>query len=354
MVSFVGLPAIASANPSIPGSSSGAAGPIWLPNYGNDSIIAINPATMQIETTIPNAGDHPLVIKEETPDHSRLFVANFGPFSSYISVIDVASRSVITRIPTLLASYCVIQLSHDGRYLYVPTAASVMQVIDTHSLAVVRTIPLWLPPSIGHVELSPDDKQFYTVNSAGFGTKYDTASGAPLAPPIFLDGTAGGWGATSTDGRTFYSVNFFGGVTAVDTQSWRVKYVIPTAISDGPISATLTPDGRQIWICNYQANNIIVADTATGAIVRTIPTQGGAVYAGFSGDGKTAYITTVADGAWLPAWNPLIGQYYAKDEAYWATLLNLDTSVSAYDIPTGTFGKSLTVKGAFTAGTYPG
>ncbi|MGY2061038.1 YncE family protein, partial [Nocardia gipuzkoensis] len=146
------------ANPSIPGSTSGPGGPIWLPNYGTGSVLRIDPESLAVQQEVPNVGDHPLVIKA-LPDGSRMFVGNFGPVNPLtwnVSVVDMPSGRVVARIPTLGAPYATITLSQDTHYLFVPTSLSLVQVIDTSTLAVVRTMPVLLPPNPAHIEVSPD------------------------------------------------------------------------------------------------------------------------------------------------------------------------------------------------------
>ncbi|MFG1792168.1 cytochrome D1 domain-containing protein [Nocardia sp. NPDC049149] len=337
------------ANPAIPGSASGPDGPIWVPNFGTGAVAAVDPATMQLVSEIPNVGDHPMVIKE-LPDHSRLFVGNFGPLTWNVSVIDTATRSVIARIPTIGAAYEVIQLSHDGRYLYVPTSLSVIDVFDTHTLQLARTLPIALPPLPVHVEIAPDDSVLYALTASGQATKYDANTGAMLAPPIFLNGLVPGWGAMSLSGDTIYAVNTHSGVTIIDTKSWSVTRTISLPFDAEPISGTLTPDGSRLWVCDYYTKEILVLDAHTGDILNRIATPSFPVYAGFSPDGHTAYVTVVSDGLKLGFWSPLTDPF----QQMIAEQLNLDTSLIAYNVDTGEPGPKLTVKGAFFAGVFPG
>lgn len=355
------FPAAVQANPSISGSTSGPDGLIWMPNYGANSVNAFDPETLDVVKTIPSVGDHPLVLKM-LPDQSRMFVGNFGPASFNVSVIDMKTESVITRIPTFGPAYAVSILSHDGRFLYVPTGFSVVHVIDTQSLQIVRTLPIALPPGPAHMELSPDDSTMYLFSGAGTVTKYDANSGAVLAPPLFLGGFMPGWGAVSEDGNTVYAVNFFSGLTTIDTRTWTITKVLPLPIAAGPLSATLSPDGSQIWICNYFQNEVLVVDTRSGDPIRTIPTELSPVYVGFSSDGNKAFISFVdgSSGAiddsqvpFVPGVSDLI-EAYGGANAYAAIALGLDTSLVAYDTHSATPVKSTTLKGALVAGVYPG
>lgn len=276
--------ATALANPSISGSTSGPGGPIWIPNYGTGSVLRVDPDTLSVQQEVPAVGDHPMVIKA-LPDGSRMFVGNFGPGNPLtwnVSVIDMPSGQVVKRIPTLGAPYATIILSKDARYLFVPTSLSMTQVIDTQTLEVVRTIPVLLPPGPAHIEVSPDGSSIYVMAATGVLTKYDAYTGAVQAPPLFLNGSTPGWGALSADGSTIYTVNFWSGVTMVDVATWTVKKTVFMDLWAEPISATLSPDGTQLWVCLYNSDEVIILDARTGDEINRFKTDGAAVYAGFS------------------------------------------------------------------------
>ncbi|MFJ4654253.1 hypothetical protein ACIP5Y_23545 [Nocardia sp. NPDC088792] len=350
----------ASANPTISGSSSGPGGSIWLPNYSKGSVVELDPETLQLQQEIPAVGDHPLVMKA-MPDGKRMFVGNFGPgnpLNWYITVIDIPSGKVVDRIPTVGAPYATFILSQDARYLFVPTSLLLTQVIDTQTLEVVRTIPVALPPIPGHIEVSPDNKSLYVMSSLGTLTKYDTETGAVTAPVLFLNGNSTGWGAMSADGNTLYAINFFSGVAIVDVPSWTVRTTKFFGLWDEPISATLTPGGKELWVCMYNSDEVVVLNAQTGAEVRRFGTPGeGAVYVGFSPDGKIAYLSGISDGVPLPYWHPLAGWYHAKQQAWeplMTNIMNLDGSLTTYDTTTLQPIRKYSAKGALVAGIYPG
>lgn len=336
------------------GGSTPTDGHIWMPNYGAASVDEIDPATMQKSTTVPFVGDHPLVVRTN-PDGSRLFVGNFGPFDWSVSVIDTASKQMIKKIPLLGAAYAVIQMSADGRHLYVPTSTSLVQVIDTTTLEVVRTIPILLPPGLAHLEVSPDESSIYAYGLATI-TRYDAHTGLPTAPPLFIDGITPGWGAINSDGSMLYAVNFWGGITWIDPIDWKiVRNVRIDPWNSNPISATLSPDGTELWVCNYSTDDVRILDAHTGEEKRRFSTNGAAVYIGFSEGGHKAYLTEVADGAPLPYFSPLVanGLYRAKDEAWFGPLLGLKTRVAEYDTATLQRGRVFETDGVYVSGVYP-
>ncbi len=318
----------AHANPTIPGSVSGDTDIAYLPMTFDSTVEAVNLRTRQVEKAF-HVAPGALVIKE-TLDHRKLYVSNFGidfgsvvrpgpHVASEVSVIDKAAGTVRS-IPTIGPPYAVLQLSYDGRYLYVPTALSVIQVIDTQTDAVVRTLPIALPPFPAHLEISPDDSTLYVMSGAGTITKYDAVTGQVIGLPLFTNGLLPGWGALSTDGKRLYAVNLFGAVVMVDVDSWTLGPQFKSSVTDGALSATLTPDSADLWVCNRTAGTIEIFDAVTARKKGEVRTNGGPAYAGFSADGAKAYVSVGDSG--------LIGPGYL--DVYDAHTLTLD-----YRIPVG-------------------
>ncbi|KAA0021346.1 hypothetical protein [Antrihabitans cavernicola] len=342
-------PATAGAMPQIPGSTT-KDGLIWLPIYGEGSVQAIDPVTRKVVVTIPGVADHPLVVRA-TPDGKRLFVNSFGPLVWTMNVIDVPSRRVIKTVTTAGAPYAVTQMSHDGRYLYMPTQLSLVQVMDTQTLDIVRTLPVLLPPGAAHMEITNDDQSIIVLAAPGTATQYNAFTGALEKPPIFLDGFVPGWGETSMDGNTVYGVNFYSGVTAVNTKGWYVERVIPDGSLAAPISATLTPDGKQMWVCNFGDNSLVILDPHTGQIIKRIVNPDGTpVYAGFSSDGKTAYVSNLGGNA---AQFPALLHPFKLAYAFFSAPLGVHSTLDFYDTATLTRTGQLPVGAAPIAGAYP-
>ncbi|KAA0024404.1 YncE family protein [Antrihabitans cavernicola] len=343
-------PATAAANPTIPGSTTGPNGLVYLPMYGEGSVIAVDPVANKVVRTYPGIGDHPLVLKMSL-DQKKVFVGNFGPVGWSVAVIHV-DTGVVTQIPTLGPAWAVSQLSHDGRYFYVPTALSVTQVIDTQTEKVVRTLPILVPPIPAHLEVSNDDKTLYVMSGPGTVTGYDTVTGAVTKPPLFLNGAVSAWGALNARGDKLYAVNYLSGITVVDTTTWsvdRTTFFEPLA---GAISATLTPDGKQLWVCGVGDGQIRVLDAETGHTERIFKDPTGAViYAGFSPDSKTAYLSSL--GPWTSNIPDLL-QALKFGAAFFSGTIGTKGSFDQYDTTTFQMKKSLPLDGTPIAGAYPG
>ncbi|MDE8649676.1 hypothetical protein PXH69_32395 [Rhodococcus qingshengii] len=307
LVSLVAIGAMAipaSAEPLGPGESSSDPGIAYIPSdypFGADSSVrALNIDTGEVERKFP-VGPGPLVVKESF-DHSKLYVSSLGvglrndgpgiQAESALSIIDKETGDV-RKVQTLGPPFAVIQLSADGRNLYIPTAASVVQVLDTTTDTIIRTIPTLLPPSVVHIEVSPDEKDLYTYTGTGVITKYNMETGQPVGAQLTLG--PGGWGTQSRDGRYIYAVNLAGSVAEIDTESFTISKTFKLSTFEVPVSGTLTPDGKQLWLANYAAQNIEVFDTETGSLVHTMKTSGSPSYVSFSQANDDIFYISIAD-----------------------------------------------------------
>ncbi|KAA0021343.1 YncE family protein [Antrihabitans cavernicola] len=263
---------------------------VYLPMYVDSTVQVVDPVDRRVVKTI-GVGGNPIVIRE-TPDHKKLFVAVWDLIHWEMVVIDTATMQVTNRIPTLGPAYAVTQMSDDGRYLFVPTEFSIVQVIDTRTEQIVNNIAIVFPPAPIHLEIAPDNKSFYAFSALSGLGHFDTQTGRLLEPPIFIPGLAPGWGARSADGNTIYAISFgTSNVTWIDARTMTVTKNVFMPLLSTSMSATLTPDGNQIWISNFGTNNVTVMDTRTGDIIHVIPFEDSPLYVGFSADGKTAYVS---------------------------------------------------------------
>lgn len=262
----------------MPGVTNVPGSPIWVPNYGTGSVFRLNADTMEVEAELPFTGDHPMVGKVNA-DGTRLFVGNFGPADFTVTVIDTTTNRVIKKIPTLGAPYATITMSADLKRLYVPTAGSVVHVVNTDTLEIERTIPIYLPPGIAHIEVSPDERWLYANQASGPVTRYNLATGSPEGDILIPTGTAPGWGALSSDGKRLYTVNFINGVTLIDTDAWRVeKNVTVRPYGANPISGSLSPDETELYVANFSSNEVQVLDAFTLELKRTLKTNRGRLH----------------------------------------------------------------------------
>ena len=277
----------------------------YVPVSSTGSVDVIDMQQQKVLKKISNVGDHPTVLRT-LPDRSKIYVDNFGPLSSQIGVIDTASNSVIKKIDTHGVPFASIQLSPDGRYLYVPTTFSVVDVIDTQTDQVVRTLSL---PSLPFgIEVSSDGAVIYVNFSDNTIGAYSAQTGATIHPRIDAKGIGAGWTAISSDGKTLYIANLLSdNVSVLDTVNWKIIKSIYMGPGAEPISLTISPDGKSMYVCNVGTRTVVVVNTQTESVTRTIQMLTTPIAVGFSADSSRAYISDLGPATLTYTVGPLVG-----------------------------------------------
>jgi YVTN family beta-propeller protein len=253
-----------------------------------NAVTIIDTATGSVAGTVAvGAGPERVVL---TRDGRRAYVTNGG--SNSISVIETASDTVTAEIPVGVHPSS-LAVTPDGGRLYVMTDGGAVQVVDTAQNAVVSAIPVG---STGDIAITPDGSRVYVA--AGLVYVIDTATNAVVRSfaaeeaPI-PDVTHNAWSlAISPDGTRAYigviTFNFLnigfsagGNLLVVDTATDTITRTINLFTLPGSIA--LTPDGSRAYvgIQSFWANTgygaaffpgrqIIVIDTISNRIGGTI------------------------------------------------------------------------------------
>ncbi|WP_169853170.1 c-type cytochrome [Anaerohalosphaera lusitana] len=111
--------------------------------------------------------------------------------------------------------------------------------------------------------------------------------------PVFPCGLA-----LSSDTKTLYvtETDSRGRLWAIDCSSGKVEWSIE--VGHSPVSATLTANGRRMYVCDRFSNSISVVDLAAREVVETIPVGREPVDAVLSLDGRTLFVVnSLPDGA---------------------------------------------------------
>ncbi len=190
-------------------------------NNGN-SIKVFDLTTNQVvDTYTAGAGSRP-VMARVTPDGQKLYVTN--QLGNTLTVIDLDTKAV-EKTFTLGNHPTMIEFDEVNKFAYVTVEfANKVSVIDTTSHTLVADIAVGQTP-IG-IQLRPDKKRAYVVNF--------TANGPQFSNP----------GTVS--------------VVDLDPASATYRKVIETIpVGNGPVGATISPDGHQLWVIN-QAGTISI------------------------------------------------------------------------------------------------
>lgn len=278
-------------------------GELWLPEVDNNTIAVIDTATRTVTRRIrtPFPGARPAVLAP-TPDGRKVYCDNFGAFPATVSVHDrVAKTDKSVKVgSTPLGAFT----SNDGTEIFLPETLFTIEVMDVKTDKVVRKFRFPDIP-VGSI-MGPDDR-LYVGFATGLIGVYDPKTGKQLEKPIWSGGAATFWYTFSADGKTLYTdtVNTVG---VIDIPSWKLTKTIPTTggtehkLTDpGAFTSTLSPDGTKLYVCLFGGTGVLVIDTATNKVVRTLPTDGVTTGLVFSADGTRGYISDLGSGTkYLP------------------------------------------------------
>jgi YVTN family beta-propeller protein len=205
-----------------------------------------------------------------------------------VAVIDGASRKVVMQI-AVGDDPSHIELSHDGRRLYVANSGSNdVTIIDTATDSVVATVPTGKRPLLpcvamdGSVYLPSGPDRTVTVLGGDGHVRNTVPVGA--APHDI---------AASPDGRWAYQPNSASHtVTVIDNHNCSVVGEVTVGLGPGHI--VFDTESRFAYVANTVSDDVTVIDASRHEVVATIPAGKGAHLPAISHDGRRGYVANFA------------------------------------------------------------
>lgn len=193
-----------------------------------------------------------------TPDGSRAYVANTGPFAitldepgggagmdrifGEVIVVDTATRDVVERIP--LPEPLSIAISPDGGTAYV-VGTEALFVMDTATNEVIDEAALH---SATHLALTPDGSRIYVAEPLlDLVSIFDAGSLEAETAIVAPAGSRPSRIAFTPDGASaFVSLRNFQSVAVIDTEANEVVDLIPVGLH--PNNLSMCPDGSLLYV----------------------------------------------------------------------------------------------------------
>lgn len=197
-----------------------------------------------------------------------------------LAIVDPASLKIVGRVPSGGAPHEIIA-SADGKFAYISNYASQKGVLKTISVIDLVSQKALAPVDLGtlrapHGLALADGKVYFTAEANKVIGRYDPATNLV----DWVLGTGQNFThmvAVSKDLNTVFTSNIGSNSICVIEQTsnprgkdWNVTVV---AVGKGPEGFDVSPDGHEVWAANSQDGSVSVIDVATKKVTATIDAQ---------------------------------------------------------------------------------
>jgi YVTN family beta-propeller protein len=239
---------------------------IYVINYNDNTISAINGTTNSVVSTIP-VGSKP-VFAAVNPVTNKIYVSN--TFSNSVSVIDGAANSVVSTISTGFPPYG-IGINPNTNKIYIACQyCQTAWVVDGRTDTIVKTLTgFYHNQGVG---VDPSTNMIYVT-----GSIYRNDNGITI-----INGTT-----DNVTGNIQFGFNpFYVGVNPnsndlyvgdygqdkvflIDGATNSVVNTIP--VGSSPYGVGVNPNTNKIYVANFGSNAVSIIDGTTNSVVSTIP-----------------------------------------------------------------------------------
>ena len=246
----------------------------YVTSQGTSTVTVIKTSNNSVVTTF-GVGSEPFGVAV-TPDGTKAYVVNEFGFS--VAVISTATNSILNFIP--VGSYPTdVAITADNRYVYVSNLGdNTISVIDTTTNAyggsVVNTISVPATGGPSLLAITPDGSTLLVAggnpsvteislpsntvtNTVSIGTEAPTGLGvSPDAKSVWIS--------------AFPASNYLSPGSVMKLELATNTLSAPITLGTVPEFATVSPNGRRVYITNFRSNTMSVLDADTGTLVATV------------------------------------------------------------------------------------
>ncbi len=260
---------------------------LLIGNKSDDTLTFVDAETLEVlGQTTTGRGPHELVV---TPDGKWAYVANYeGPGDS-LSLIDVASREEVKKIP--LKPYFGphgIAVSKDGSKVYATCERTQCVIeLDTKKQEVGRAFET-SQKGTHMLVLTPDEKKIFTANmGSGTVSVIDLEKGESVAT-IKTGAECEGIDITPDGKEVWASNRAEDTISIIDASSHEVVATVPC--EGFPIRVKITPKGDLALVSCARRNELAVFDVAERKLIKRMPTGTTPVGILIEPEGKRAFV----------------------------------------------------------------
>ncbi len=273
--------------------------PVDNPNAGGVIIqsIAINQTTGRVYTINDSRLNFVTVI-QDTEDLIRPPVY-LGGGTQGLKVLDPVSKEIADRWARGGGTNAMAIYPGGGR-VYAPAGFSLYVYAGAGSSSLLHSINIGTGLAVPVV--SPDGKKVYATADAASKVVVIDLENQRVAAEIPVSSVP--WGAAMTpDGAKVYvgSRGLESVISVIETASNTVKKKIqlsapPAFQSTWPWGVAINPSGTKVYVANNLTNNVAVINTATDALIKTIPAGEQPRWVTITPDGKHVYVSNSRSG----------------------------------------------------------
>jgi YVTN family beta-propeller protein len=262
------------------------AGFIYVPNYDDNTVSVIDPATNSVVATLA-VGKRPSGVAIN-PAGTAVYVTNSG--GGTVSVISTATNTVVNTI-TVGDSPAGVFITPDGNRVYVANfAAGTVSVINALTSEVDATITVGQFPLSVTVNRS-GDRAYVSNVSKDTLLVIDTAKNTVIATISNVPSAISGGGVCiNPEGTKIYVLDEVGNIRVIDTFTNKVSNTITGTTTGTPHAVAVSPDQKLLYVASD--NSVVQYNLVTKTISKPIAVPAGAYGVSVSSDGKQLYVTS--------------------------------------------------------------
>jgi YVTN family beta-propeller protein len=220
------------------------------------------------------------------PLAGRLYVTSW--FGGVVSIVDLATGELRKTLPVGVQNHNVFLAPDRATAWVTNNADGTVSILDTANDAVVATVDVGVGPR--HTYFSPDGTEAYVTAEFDNAVVVIDASTRTVTRRIPV-GHMPHFALVAGD--DLFVTNFGSGdVSVVRRRDGTALASIP--VGHGPLGASITRDGRRVYVAVHNAHEVVGIDVATRAVIARIKTAPGPVQVTVSPDQRYAYVC--ADG----------------------------------------------------------
>ncbi len=234
---------------------------------------------------VPDAVSKKIIIQKGSPGYYAYVTTGY---QSKVDVVDITGNSLVASI-AIGSGVGNVSVTPDGKKVYAVSGnTNTVSVINTATNAVDKTITGFSSPQ--GIAASPDGTKVYVANGDFSGTVMvidATADTIITSQTVNTGHSATIWATITPDGKKLYVGSLQNNVISVINTA-DMSLLTPLSISS-PWGIVVSPDGKTLYAASYSGNYVDAVDVAANTITATINVGANPIGLAVSPDNKTVY-----------------------------------------------------------------